>query len=57
MITCVISFLFLAIQLYVVCTEGRSVSDVASYSSLNDSSQFGDDEEDEENWYDDETKW
>ena len=33
------------------------MSDIASYSSLNDSSQFGDDEEDEENCYDDETKW
>lgn len=51
-ITCVISFLFLAIQLYVVCTEGRSVSDIGSDSSLSESSQFGDDEEDEENGYD-----
>ena len=55
-ITCVISFLFLAIQLYIVCTEGRSVSDIASDSSSSDSSQFGDDEEDEENGYN-ESEW
>ena len=51
LITCVISFLFLSIQLLSVFTEGRSGSDLASESSSGESSQFGDDEDDLGSWY------
>jgi hypothetical protein len=48
LITSAFSFLFLGIQLYVVCTEGRSVSDIGSEISSRESTQFGDDEEDDQ---------
>lgn len=51
LITCVIAGLFLCIQLYVVCTEGRSLSDAGSDLSFRESSQFGDDEDDMESDY------
>ena len=46
LVTCAISFLFLGVQLFIVCSEGKSDSDFASESSLSGSSQFGDDEDD-----------
>ena len=46
----------MGIQIIMICTEGRSVSDLASESSSNNSSRFGDDESDSENGYDEE-KW
>ena len=55
LITCAISFLFLGIQLFIVCTEGGLDSSSTSESSLSSSSQFGDDEDDLESV--NEQKW